>query len=98
MYPTNEGTTFDYDYYLNTHLKLVGEKWGQMGLQGARVLKGMAGGEPGSAPAFQVITVVDFESLEKFEAAMATHGDAVLGDIPNFTNAEPVLQINEPIA
>ena len=44
MYPENEGATFDMDYYLSTHMKLVGDKWGGMGLKGARILKGIAGG------------------------------------------------------
>ncbi len=37
MYPENEGATFDMDYYLSTHMKLVGDKWGDMGLKGARI-------------------------------------------------------------
>ena len=30
MYPENEGATFDMDYYLSDHLKMVGERWGGM--------------------------------------------------------------------
>ncbi len=46
MYPESEGATSDMDYYLTDHLKLVGDRWGPMGLKGARVLKGIAGGTP----------------------------------------------------
>ena len=34
-------------------------------------------------------------SVEAFGAAMATHGAEVMGDIPNYTDAQPVLQISE---
>ena len=95
MYPEGEGATFDMDYYLNTHLKLVGDKWGGMGLKGARVIKGIAGGEPGSVAPYRVIAVVDFESLEAFQAAAGAHGEEIFGDVPNFTNITPVIQISD---
>jgi len=95
MYPEKEGATFDFDYYLSTHMNLVGNKWGSMGLKGARVLKGIAGGEPGSVAPYRVMTVIDFESLEAFQAAMAAHGEEIIGDVPNFTNITPVVQISD---
>jgi len=97
MYPENEGATFDMDYYLTSHLKMVGEKWGGMGLKGARVLKGIAGGEPGSSAPYRVMAVVDFESLEAFQAAVEAHGGEIFGDIPNFTNVTPVVQISDVV-
>ncbi len=98
MYPQEEGATFDMDYYLTTHLALVGDKWGSMGMKGARVLKGVGGGEPGSPPPYQVMAVVDFESMEAFQAAVGAHGDEIFGDIPNFTNTTPVVQISDVAA
>jgi len=95
LYPESEGAEFDMDYYLTSHFQLVGEKWGDMGLKGARVLKGVAGGDPGSPPPYRVMTIVDFESLEAFQNAVAAHGDAIFGDVPNFTNITPSLQISE---
>ena len=95
MYPENKGTTFDMDYYQTTHLKMVGEKWGGMGLKGARVLKGVAGGAPGSSAPYRVMAVVDFESLEAFQSAVKAHGDEIFGDVPNFTNITPVVQISD---
>lgn len=97
MYPNSEGSTFDLDYYTNTHLPMVAEKWGSMGLQGARVLKGASGAEPGSSAPYACIAIVDFESIEAFGAAVEAHGEAVFGDIPNFTNVEPVVQISEAL-
>ena len=95
MYPDSEDATFDMDYYLNTHLKLVGDRWGGMGLKGARVLTGVSGGSAGSAAPYRVMAVVDFESLEAFQATAAAHGAEIFGDVPNFTNITPVVQISD---
>jgi uncharacterized protein (TIGR02118 family) len=95
MYPESEGATFDMDYYLGDHSKLIGDKWGGMGLKGARILKGVAGGEPGSTAPYRVVAVVDFESLEAFQAAVGEHGEEIFGDMPNFTNITPVVQISD---
>ena len=61
MYPESEGATFNMDYYLSDHLKLVGDRWGDMGLKGARVLKGIAGGEPGSTAPYRVMLDAEAE-------------------------------------
>ena len=95
MYPEGDGIEFNLDYYLKNHLDLVSSRWGTMGLKGARVLKGVGGGEPGSPATYRIMAMVDFESLEAFESAVAAHGEEIFGDIPNFTNATPVVQISE---
>ncbi len=95
MYPESEGATIDMDYYLTSHLKMVGEKWGGMGLKGARVLNGIAGGTPGSTAPYRVMAVIDFESAEAFQAAVSANGDEIFGDVPNFTNITPVVQISD---
>ena len=38
-----------------------------------------------------------FESIEAYQNALGPHAEAVLGDIPNFTNTEPVIQISKVI-
>lgn len=94
LYPKTDSSTFDLDYYHSKHMKLVSDLWGGMGLRGARVMHGQPGPD-GSAPAYAVITVLDFESMEAFGKAAATHGGTIMGDIANFTNVQPVLQFNE---
>lgn len=94
LYPKTETSTFDMKYYHDTHMKLVADKWGPMGLKNSAVLHGIPGPD-GSAPAFAVITTLHFESLEAFGKAAQAHGAEIMGDIGNFTNAQPVLQFNE---
>ena len=44
---------------------------------------------------YRVIAVVDFESLDAFQAAVGAHGEEIFGDVPNFTNITPVVQISD---
>lgn len=97
IYPTSDGATFDFDYYERTHLPLVAEKWGDAGLTGAEALRGQFTPD-GRDPPFLAIAVIRFGSMEAFQAAMQGEGAAaILGDIPNFTNIRPIVQINEQI-
>lgn len=95
VYPREAGGTFDFDYYLNTHIPMVAQTWSNAGMTGGRALKGTVGGDGGDSPYF-AIGLIDFESAEKLGAALAGEDAAkVLGDIPNFTNVTPIVQINE---
>jgi uncharacterized protein (TIGR02118 family) len=51
----------------------------------------------GDAGPYQVIAVIGFESLEAFQAAAKESGKTVMGDIANFTDVTPVVQINEDL-
>lgn len=96
LYPSGEGKTFDLDYYCNTHFALVKELLGDAVL-GATVEEGLAGGVPGSEPAYQVIGNIYFESLEAYQNSMGPHAEKIIGDVPNFTNIEPLIQISKVI-
>lgn len=96
MYP-NSGTRFDMDYYLGTHGPLVKEKWDSMGLTSLKVIKGLATPDPDTPPPYQIIALLEFNSVEDFQAAVAASGEEVIGDIANFTDVEPVIQISDNI-
>jgi uncharacterized protein (TIGR02118 family) len=36
-----------------------------------------------------------FDSLQAFQASFASHAQEIMGDIPKYTNSEPVVQIGE---
>jgi len=36
-----------------------------------------------------------FESVEAFQRAFGPHAEAIMADIPNYTDIEPMLQISE---
>lgn len=95
LYPREEEKTFDFDYYRDRHMPLVAEKWGDAGMEGAEALRGL-GAPDGSAAPFFAIAVIRFRSLDAFQAAANSEaGREVLGDIRNFTDVRPLVQINE---
>ena len=97
LYPKTATSHFDTAYYHAKHMPLVQELWAPIGLRGARVMLGQPGPD-GKPPAYAVITILEFESMEAFGKAAATHGGPIMGDIANFTNVQPVLQFNEVAA
>ena len=58
-YPRQEGITFDMDYYLNTHMRLVQEHWGPHGMQRWDVVK-FEEGDPSGAWIRSVLFDSDF--------------------------------------
>jgi uncharacterized protein (TIGR02118 family) len=64
-------------------------------LKGMAVDKGLAGGAPGSTPAYVAVGHLLFDSVTDFQAAFGSNADTILSDIPKYTDIEPVLQISE---
>jgi uncharacterized protein (TIGR02118 family) len=99
LYPNKPGGKFDFDYYLNKHMKLVHDKFGPMGLVKTEVEKGLAGGAPGAPPQpYVALGHMMFNSLGDFLKANEAHGKDLGADVPNFTNIEPQFQISEIVA
>ncbi len=94
VYPNSAGKTFDMDYYCNKHLPLVGSLLG-VSLKGATVEKGIGGGAPGSIAPFAGMGNMYFDSVEEFQNAFGPNAEKIMGDLPNFTNIEPVIQVSE---
>jgi uncharacterized protein (TIGR02118 family) len=94
FYPNVDGKKFDADYYLNKHLPMVQEKFGNV-LKGTAVEVGLAGGDPGSPPPYRTMGHLYFDSVEAFQAAFAPHMQSIMEDIPKFTDVQPTIQISE---
>ena len=97
MYPNGEGKHFDLNYYMEKHIPLVQELLGDS-LKGASVENGLGSAEPGSAAPFSAVGTMYFDSVEDFGSAFGPNAEQILGDLPNFTNSEPVIQISEVVA
>ena len=98
LYPNTKGSRFDVEYYVHSHIPLVEERWGDKGLTSVKLLKGAGTADPATPPPYQVIAVPGFESLQAFQAAAKESGAAVMGDIANFTDVTPIVQINETLS
>ena len=97
IYPRSEGAAFDFDYYEATHLPLVAERWRGAGLLGVEALRGV-GAPDGGPPPFFAIALIRFGSPDQFRAAATgEHAAEIMGDIANFTDVAPLLQVNETI-
>jgi uncharacterized protein (TIGR02118 family) len=94
-YPAGEGKTFDWDYYLSRHMKLAVELSGPV-LLSWQLWKGAASLDGQAAP-FVCVAHLYFSSPEAFGQVMAAHGQTILADIPNYTNIQPVLQIQTQV-
>jgi uncharacterized protein (TIGR02118 family) len=95
IYPKTATSTFDHSYYTVSHMKLVERLWGAHGMTSAKVLRGT--GSLGGAPAYELITLLEFPNQEAFLKAAGAHADEIMEDVPRFTNIRPVIQFNEPV-
>ena len=97
MYPNGEGKTFNYDYYMGEHIPMVMRLIGDA-MKGASAQKGLGGGEPGSSAPYLCLSTMYFDSIEAFQNAFGPVADQILGDVPNYTNSQPEMQISEVLA
>ena len=94
LYPNKENAAFDMDYYCNSHMVMVKEKLGEA-CKNTAVEAGISGATPDSDAAFVAMGHLYFDSVEDFQAAFPQHSEEIMGDIPNYTNIEPQIQISE---
>ena len=94
LYANQPDARFDFDYYTGKHLPMVRDKLGHA-CQGIAADKGLAGGTPDAPPPYIAIAHLFFESVDAFNTAFGPVADDILGDIPNYTNLSPDVQISE---
>jgi uncharacterized protein (TIGR02118 family) len=96
MYPHQEGARFDHTYYRDKHMPLVKERLGEA-CKSYTVDKGIAGGAPGAPATYVGMCHIFVDSLDAFQSGMAKHGEEIRGDIKNYTDIAPVIQISEVV-
>ncbi len=94
MYPAGEGKTFDMDYYCNKHVPMAGGLLGDA-VKAVTIEKGMGGGSPGSPASYAAMGNLYFESMDSFKNSFGPNAEKIMADLPNFTNAEPIIQVSE---
>jgi len=96
LYPNNKGARFDLRYYIDKHMPMSIELLSaHPGFRGVSVEHGLGGAVPGTDAAFIAMCHFLFDSAENFMAAFMPHAAALQGDMPNYTDIEPVIQVNE---
>lgn len=96
LYPNTPGARFDHDYYRDKHLPLIKSRLGAA-LKYYTIDKGLAGGAPGSPPAYVAMCHLMYDSVESYESSNAPYAQEIRGDIANFTNLIPVKLISEVV-
>ncbi|MHC4560660.1 MAG: EthD family reductase [Planctomycetota bacterium] len=94
FYPNEEGKKFDMDYFLISHIPMIQEKLGDA-LKGGAVDQGLGGAEPGSPATYVAMAHLLFDSVEAFQSSFGSHAEAIMADIPNYTDIQPTIQISE---
>src|SRR4051812_14264487 len=94
LYPNSPDAKFDMSYYLHKHMPLVREKSGSA-CKGIAVDQGLAGGAPGAPAAYVAMGHILYDTVAAFQTVFDKHGPALLADIPNFTNVQPVIQLSD---
>lgn len=94
LYPNSDAASFDMDYYCNSHMPMVKEKLGDA-CKNVAVDGGLGGGAPDSPPLYVAMGHLYFDSVGDFQSAFGPHAEAIMGDIPNYTNVEPVIQVSD---
>ena len=96
MYPYAEGAGFDHIYYRDRHMPMVKDRLGSACAY-YTVERGLAGREPGSSPAFVAMCAFYCDSAEGYMAAGREHATEIRGDIVNYTDILPVVQLSEVV-
>jgi uncharacterized protein (TIGR02118 family) len=94
MYPSRPDASFDDAYYRDKHMPMVKELMGDY-CKYYTVDKAISGGQPGSDAPFVAMGHLFCDSVADFQAGFGPHTKAIMGDIPNYTNLTPVIQISE---
>jgi uncharacterized protein (TIGR02118 family) len=96
LYPNEAGKRFDHAYYAGKHLPLVMDRLKSSGLMRYEVDKGLAGGGgPGTPAPFIAACHLYFAGVADFQKGISAHGAEIMGDIPNYTDISPQIQISE---
>ncbi|WP_190808594.1 EthD family reductase [Flagellimonas sp. S3867] len=94
LYPNSDGKTFNMDYYSNKHMPMVADLMGDA-LKHYAIDKGIGGRTPDEPIPYLAIGYLYFDELSAYQNAFGPNAEKIVGDIPNYTNIQPVIQISE---
>lgn len=95
IYPKRDGYVFDFDYYLNTHMpRSIELLSAAKGYCKVSVERGISLREQGIESSFVAMCHYYFDTLEHFMEAFTPHAEELEGDISNYTNIQPIIQIS----
>lgn len=94
LYPNGEGKTFDMAYYESKHMPMVAGLLGT-NLKFYEIDKGIAGRTPNDKVPYLAVGYFYVKDVAEYNKAIGQNREAVISDIKNYTNIQPVIQISE---
>tara|TARA_R110002051_G_scaffold107681_1_gene180584 strand:- start:3136 stop:3471 length:336 start_codon:yes stop_codon:yes gene_type:complete len=94
LYPNGENTTFDMDYYEKKHMPMVAGYLGE-NLKFYEIDKGIAGRTPNEKVPYVAVGYFYVYNVSEYNKAIVKNINTIVGDFKNYTNIQPVIQINE---
>jgi uncharacterized protein (TIGR02118 family) len=96
MYPNRPATTFDHDYYRNKHLPLIKSRMGAA-LKYYAIDKALASAPTALPAPYVAMCHLLCDSIEAYDSSYGPYASQITGDIRNFTNVTPVVEISEVV-
>lgn len=94
LYPNGEGKTFDMDYYESKHMPMVAAFLGK-NLKFYEIDKGIAGRTANDKVPYIAVGYFYVKNVAEYNKTIGENREAIIGDIKNYTNIQPVIQISE---
>lgn len=94
MYPNGPEARFDDAYYRDQHMPMVQKLMGDY-CKYFTIDKALDGAAAQSNAPYIAMGHLYCESVEDFQAGFGPHTKEIMGDIPNYTNQTPIVQISE---
>ncbi|KAF4774338.1 ethyl tert-butyl ether degradation [Colletotrichum scovillei] len=98
VFPNDPDAEYDINYYTTKHMPLIQEQWRKYGVTSWSVTKFQPGAD-GIPPLYAFGSTVTWDSLQQIKAAFAgPEAAGIMGDVPNFSNKQPIFLTGEVLA
>ncbi len=94
MYPNGPEARFDLAYYRDRHMPMVKNLMGEH-CKYYTVDRAISSGTLDASAPYIAMGHLFCDSVDAFQAGFGPHTEEIMGDIPNYTNQTPVIQISE---
>ena len=96
IYPGSPSVRFDHDYYRTKHLPLIKSRMGA-DLKYYAIDRGLSGGTADMPATYVAACHLMCDSVEAYQSSFDPHAKEIRGDIRNFTDVTPIVQISEVV-
>src|SRR3954466_12678915 len=98
MYPAGRGSTFDWDYYLDAHLRLAHRLLDPRGLVRIEIDRGVGSFPPGAAAPYHAVGHLFLESWADLKASLGATSANLIADAQKYCNVPSGVQISEVVS